>query len=640
MCLLLLACKREGTSPSGPSVTPSGSPNWRIAQQDGRRPPALIRAAASYDDSRKQWLVFGGFSLPTETWQFDGARWLPYHGPAPDTRIVPPVLVYDRARKNHVLFGGSSSSNDTWTWNGKEWRHQATKVAPIARTETAAAYDVARAQVVLFGGNHCQHTGGENGTRRCGPSDDTWVWDGSHWEPRFGKARPHPREGHTMAYDTKRKEIVLFGGMGQGGQRLADTWVWDGETWAERAPQTSPPARDHQGMAYDEAREQLVMFGGYWWQDGRAGKLQDTWTWNGATWSHRSTEAEPTARSGHTLAYDAERRVVMLVGGQGEGDIQERALQDPWEWNGTKWTDVSTRLSPMQTTGHSLAYDSDHRETILFGGSGTAWLSNETWAWDGARWTKKQVAVAPDARIDAQLVHDPERHRVVLWGGRGEKGPLTDTWLWDGKVWAKAADAPISSGLPPVFDAVRRRIVFGDPKSARMWSWDGSSWVAAAVAQMPHELEGAAAAFDAARGLVVLFGGSDRPACGPIPHIGTRSVCAGCKCDDVNDLWTFDGTAWTRVQANGAWPSERRDHTMVYDTKRKVVVLTGGSVRADGDTTGDATATWEWDGKSWHRATSVGPKVRGRGQAMVYDEARGQIVLFGGANSLGETWVY
>jgi hypothetical protein len=80
---------------------------------------------------------------------------------------------------------------------------------------------------------------------------------------------------------------------------------------------------------------------------------------------------------------------------------------------------------------------------------------------------------------------------------------------------------------------------------------------------------------------------------------------------------------------------------MVYDSRRKVVVLTGGSAaRANAGVASDAAETWEWDGKSWHRATGAGPRLRGQGHAMVYDETRGQIMLFGGADSRGETWAY
>ena len=38
--------------------------------------------------------------------------------------------------------------------------------------------------------------------------------------------------------------------------------------------------RDYASMAYDPATGQLVLFGGY---DG--GFLDDTWTWNGTTWT-------------------------------------------------------------------------------------------------------------------------------------------------------------------------------------------------------------------------------------------------------------------------------------------------------------------------------------------------------------------
>jgi hypothetical protein len=51
--------------------------------------------------------------------------------------------------------------------------------------------------------------------------------------------------------------------------------------------------------------------------------------------------------------------------------------------------------------------------------------------------------------------------------------------------------------------------------------------------------------------------------------------------------------------------------------------------------------TWEWDGERWRQAATAGPSSRGR-SAMVYDEARRQMVLFGGGGSeiLGDTWLW
>jgi hypothetical protein len=49
-----------------------------------------------------------------------------------------------------------------------------------------------------------------------------------------------PRVTVGMAYDAAHGEVVLFGGAGEG--VLNDTWIWDGTTWTEQHPSTVPPA--------------------------------------------------------------------------------------------------------------------------------------------------------------------------------------------------------------------------------------------------------------------------------------------------------------------------------------------------------------------------------------------------------------
>src|SRR5439155_6137813 len=88
--------------------------------------------------------------------------------------------------------------------------------------------------------------------------------------------------GLAMAYDEVRGNSVIFGG----GTVIPptdfnDTWVWDGTTWTQLFPATSPSARSGSAMAYDVARGRVVVFGG---ADVDGTPLGDTWTWDGATW--------------------------------------------------------------------------------------------------------------------------------------------------------------------------------------------------------------------------------------------------------------------------------------------------------------------------------------------------------------------
>src|SRR5207248_612285 len=50
---------------------------------------------------------------------------------------------------------------------------------------------------------------------------------------------------------------------------------------------------------------------------------------------------------------------------------------------------------------------------------------------------------------------------------------------------------------------------------------------------------------------------------------------------------------------------------------------------------------WEWDGATWSQVSTTGPSPRSGG-GIVYDEARSQLVLFGGTGpngEVGDTWL-
>jgi N-acetylneuraminic acid mutarotase len=103
--------------------------------------------------------------------------------------------------------------------------------------------------------------------------------------------------------------------------------------------------------------------------------------------------------------------------------------------------------------------------------------------------------------------------------------------------------------------------------------------------------------------------------------------------------WTFGwdpGTeTWEVISTVG--PPERRGHTMVFDEASGKVVLFGG-VDADGNLLGD---TWEWSGSEWNQRSDDAVMAR-ENAAMAYDPARGGVVLFGGRGTLlrNDTWLW
>jgi hypothetical protein len=64
-----------------------------------------------------------------------------------------------------------------------------------------------------------------------------------------------------MAYDANIGAVVLFGGFSVPGQGLNDTWTWNGSTWTQRQTSTEPGGRWAAGLDFDPSNG-LVLFGG------------------------------------------------------------------------------------------------------------------------------------------------------------------------------------------------------------------------------------------------------------------------------------------------------------------------------------------------------------------------------------------
>lgn len=296
------------------------------------------------------------------------------------------------------------------------------------------------------------------------------------WEQLSPLAAPSARYQHAMVFDAKRGEVVLFGGRNNDGVLLNDTWVWNGTTWTQKMPATSPPARQDitHAMAYDAAREVVVLFGGY----KQPSNLGDTWTWNGATWTQQQPADAPAARSGHALAYDAARQEVVLYGGNGNN-----SPGDTWVWNGTAWTEKSPAQLPGGLVDATLTYDAVREEVVLFGGHSSILFHamEDTWVWNGISWNLKNPSVLPPRRRSHSAAYDAARQRVVVFAGIGQSASPADTWTWGGITWTAQppATAPTARyNAPMAYDEIREQVVlFGGAPSSFTGGLFSDTWV-------------------------------------------------------------------------------------------------------------------------------------------------------------------
>ena len=278
--------------------------------------------------------------------------------------------------------------NDTWNFDGTSWTQVAVPSAPPVRE--AATMATLGNQVVLFGGYGAPGVGNLR--------SDTWTFGASNWTEVYVSSSPPARQGATMA--TLGDGVVLFGGVGSqfasdaGSQLLNDTWTFDGTNWTEVPVSNPPPARWQAAMA--TLGNEVVLFGGM-----SDVALSDTWTFDGTSWTEVSVSHSPAARYAAAMATLGNE--VVLFGGNEVlvfGGLSDSVAQnDTWKFNGTSWTQVSVSSSPSARSEAAMATLGS--EVVLFGGIYDETYLNDTWTFNGAAWSPISETSSLSARSEA-----------------------------------------------------------------------------------------------------------------------------------------------------------------------------------------------------------------------------------------------
>lgn len=293
---------------------------------------------------------------------------------------------------------------------------------------------------------------------------------------------PAARAEHIFTYHVQLGGAVLYGGYGADGSGLADTWIYDTQ-WHLLSTEHSPGARWGHCATYDEAQQAIVLFGGTTTSMTTTVVLSDTWLFDGAEWHQVSTAVSPPARTQAALAYDPQRGVSVLYGGQ---DTLGQPLSDTWEFDGSAWNPVETATGPEAGLyAHAMVYDPQEKTLLLFGGTDGSYDYANTWVLDDQGWVQRSSSNSPYPRREHVLVYDGNRRQVLLYGGE-HNTPLADTFAWTGESWqlvqASAARPPARSGHAACYDtAAGRVLLYGgwneqENCMADLWSLDLGGW--------------------------------------------------------------------------------------------------------------------------------------------------------------------
>jgi N-acetylneuraminic acid mutarotase len=363
-------------------------------------------------------------------------------------------------------------------------------------------------------------------------------------------------------------------------------WLFDpvADTWTQLDINVNPAPRAYASLGVDAQSGHYLLFGGV-----GASNFGDTWELDpdARTWTAR-TGAGPSARAGATLAYDAERHVLLLHGG---GVVQSGTVSDPigdtWEYQPAlaQWQQVSGAGSSPQIA-QSVVYASAERQFVSFGGtrrSADVFGNFSTFNAAAGTWTSRLNTLL--GRAGHVSGYDPGSDNVLISAGLtyGESGFFTEQ-LAD--VWGYRPTTNTVTQLGPqlVPGAIYRNLVF-----------DSGRQTLVALGLQPAD----------SRDLVWEIGAEGR--------------------------WTHHDVAFAEGQTSYDF---YHFGPHLYDSRRHLVY----DLVEQQNTGVPALDLLAWDGAQWQLVCTTKTPFLGSANASAYDAVSDRILVFGG-NLGGADWI-
>jgi len=310
------------------------------------------------------------------------------------------------------------------------------------------------------------------------------------------------RAGFSLGWDPVSHRLLLFGGERRNGPPSTgdevvhnETWAWDGHTWSRLQTAQTPPYGLGTAMVVDPHTGRLLLLGGDHFGSTPSG---GSWTWNGSSWQRLGSAADvPVQPSVGDVGTDPASGDVLIDGLIGDG-----SQNGAFAWNGSGWRRVAVPSPSDQLASGTatLAYDPRSRRVLHIGGGTLAPVNqiDPSFAYDGYGWSRLPAsAVAPDGAAAAVtddrgrvllLTHDPAAPRDAA---------RTAMFVWQDSRWVPLHPRQLPPSLGPlVWDpnlhaAVLLTTTPPSQEADGLWVWDGNDWHEVPGTSLPEATAGA-----------------------------------------------------------------------------------------------------------------------------------------------------
>lgn len=298
----------------------------------------------------------------------------------------------------------------------------------IPRRGHSMVYDSSNKVHIMFGG--------ENNRGKL--LDDTWVfdiWDNT-WTKMNPPRKPSPRVWHSMAYDSNNDIVILFGGKTSDGYN-DETWVYDYKlnNWFQMYPDNIPSPRYQHAMTYLSYDELTILYGGHTEPDGSGSNINDEfwgYSYSNDNWHEIQINGKLPVGRERTSIFNNSEAGFCIFGGHTTEGLKNDFIKIG-EWSGKHCNIITTQNTPLERDGHSLNYDNREDCIVIFGGSGTNGLFDDTYELEdmSVTWERTFSSEKPSPRAYHAMSYDSELGYVVLFGGQTNDKYVGDTWRYD-----------------------------------------------------------------------------------------------------------------------------------------------------------------------------------------------------------------
>jgi len=235
------------------------------------------------------------------------------------------------------------------------------------------------------------------------------------------------------------------------------------------------------------------------------------------------------------MSFTRRRFLAGAIGAAGIGTLAiGYSTYELFQYEAFSWQPLNSRNhGPLARLNHSMAYDHQNDQLLVFGGSAQGGFLNDVWSYDFENnwWIElSSQNEGPNARRNATAQYDEDQDCMHVAGGEGEVA-YHDHWTYDlsTQSWIKTSDA---SGAESQYQV--------------------------SMAQHPQPRVDYAEAQAINEQRVLVYGGSQ-------------------QFQLLNDVWSFDvqKEQWTELNTTGQQPEARERHRAVWVPGRGLVVFGG-----------------------------------------------------------------